>query len=82
MTRSEYILIRISDLEKKITYLKAILALQPFSKVNFFFYGSNGTFCGLDQSNFDFNMAAEVKIFIEDSIQTMETDIIAYKNIL
>lgn len=70
----------IAVLQAKINRLKDLLPLLPFKKVNFFFYGTNGVFVGLDQSMLPFDMGIEIGILIEASIEHYENQLKELKN--
>lgn len=72
----------IQYLETKVARLKAILALAPFKNVNFFYYGSNGSFVGIDQSMFAIDISNEMKLLLEESIEIFENDINQLKDSL
>jgi len=74
------ILGQIASAQSKIQRLETLRSLAPFEQCNFFFYGSGGKFLSINENDTPFDLAIEMRILIDASIEHYENEIKSLSN--
>lgn len=62
-------------IQAKLNKLETLNSLAPYRSTNVFFYGANGMFLNLEQSDIPFNINNEIKKLLSDSIDFYQFEI-------
>jgi hypothetical protein len=74
------ILGQIASAQSKIQRLEALRSLAPFEQCTFFFYGFGGKFLSINENDTPFDLAIEMRILIDASIEYYENEIKSLEN--
>lgn len=74
------ILGEIASLQHKILRLEALRDLAPFEQCHFFFYSRSGKFLSLNENDVPFDLAIEIRILIDASIDHYQFEIKRLEN--
>lgn len=80
LTTDSKILGEIASLQHKILKLEALRDLAPFEQCHFFFYSSSGRFLSLNENDVPFDLAIEIRILIDASIDHYQFEIKRLEN--
>jgi hypothetical protein len=74
------ILGQIASAQSKIQRLEALRSLTPYEQVTIFFYGSGGKFLSLNENDIPFDLAFEIRILLDASIEHYNQEIKMLEN--
>tara|TARA_R110002126_G_C10413867_1_gene496834 strand:+ start:1016 stop:1273 length:258 start_codon:yes stop_codon:yes gene_type:complete len=74
------ILGKIAAAQSKIQRLESLRSLAPYEQCTFFFYGSSGKFLSINENDVPFDLAIEMRILIDASIEHYEDEIQSLSN--